>query len=329
MNQSTNYRFGKGASNARIVSGITSAIETVIFEITLRHPEVPDGAVLLWPCSSARSVTFAYCPQKWQCVDGMKVGEFRIAAEGLGAGAAAVFADILHAAAVAAESDRRGDELSRGGRYHDKRMAARSMAFGLEVEYEADFGWCIARVLPDTLKTYEAVVAQLDHALVAYRLTRAPELSRGGADRESASDRGTPEEECDRDERRRRNHTARTNRYVVEGRDLDDDERQDDQPPRGHGRSTNPRPPADPPRPRNGVSDGNVIIQVQCRCEDVRRTFPVSAAVYRQGAIICGLCREPFAQSGGLGRVIKPGSDTSPDRREHLRRPPRADGEGA
>ena len=143
-------------------SDILQAMEACWTAIQTHHPEVPDVRLVLGT-GMDRGVYRKrghWWPSQWS-EDAKLVPEVMVAAEHLQQGQDAVLATLLHEAAHGLAWVRGIKDVSRGGRWHNRRFAEIARALGCIVEKDRQYGHRTTGLTTDTLILY---------GIVAYRL---------------------------------------------------------------------------------------------------------------------------------------------------------------
>jgi hypothetical protein len=140
--------------------------------IRARHPDVPPVVVTVGAGSigqAAGEVKLGhFAAARWEHPDGV-TAELFVGGEGLRRGAEDVLATLLHEAAHGAAATRGVQDVSRGGRYHNRRYAALAGELGLDVAQAGAIGWSATSLRPATAAAYAAELAALAGALTAWR----------------------------------------------------------------------------------------------------------------------------------------------------------------
>ena len=142
--------------------------------IQRKHPEVPNVVITLGAGTSPKErgqVLGHFAPYRWTR-DTEHIHELFIGGEGLAAGGASVMATLLHEAAHGVALARNEQDVSRGGRYHNKRFKAIGEEMGLELALDPrsnGIGWSLTTMPESTAKGYAAAIKRLDASIVAYR----------------------------------------------------------------------------------------------------------------------------------------------------------------
>jgi hypothetical protein len=158
---------------------LVGALDACWAQIRLRHPEVPPavlitGAGTPGPRGGVRLGHFA--ASRWRADGEATLGEVFVGGEGLARGARDVLATLLHEAAHALADQRRIQDTSRQGRYHNQRFKRLAEELGLRVEHHPTLGWS-PTTLPDVAaERYAPVIAALEEALTVYRAAEPTRL---------------------------------------------------------------------------------------------------------------------------------------------------------
>jgi hypothetical protein len=168
---------------------LVTAIENTWSAIRDRHPEVPPvvvtlGSGTLGERGQQRLGHFA--AGRWQVGDDDQHAELFIGGEGLQRGGVGVLTTLLHEAAHGLASTRNIVDTSRQGRYHNQRFRDLAVEVGLMVTADPKIGYAPSELAPGIAELYDAQLAELAGALVAFR---HPE-PRGGRDRNRSAGNG-------------------------------------------------------------------------------------------------------------------------------------------
>lgn len=157
-------------TSTSVTSPLVAAIEATWTAIQAQHPDVPEVVVTLGSGSIARGMKLGhFAAERWVRGED-RVSELFVGGEGLERGGAAVLGTLLHEAAHGAARTRGIQDTSRQGRFHNTKFRSIAESFGLSLEKDPSIGWSVTTVPPATAAAYAPLVAQLDAALVAYRV---------------------------------------------------------------------------------------------------------------------------------------------------------------
>jgi len=161
-----------------LTSPIVAALERAWAGIARHHADVPARvAFALGSGTAGRSGTWLkghYAAGRWRHRDSSEVAhEVFVSGELLGHEARDVMATLLHEAAHAVAHERRIQDTSRGGRYHNARYRALAIELGLTVEQSGAIGWSRTSMLDNTAARYRRELSALAKALTA---SREPEI---------------------------------------------------------------------------------------------------------------------------------------------------------
>lgn len=129
-----------------------------------------------------------FAAARWQTgTDGL-LAELFVGGEGLHDGAEAVLATLLHEAAHGVAASRRVQDVSRGGRYHNRRYAGLARELGLDVAQAGTLGWSATTLPAATAAGYAAELAMLGGALTGWRRSEYQLAGPAGDDDSPAGD---------------------------------------------------------------------------------------------------------------------------------------------
>lgn len=144
-----------------MVQAITAAWKA----IQKRNPEVPDVVVTFGAGSTRGGVVLGHFgPSRWENTEG-SAHELFISGEGLIDGGAAVMATLIHEAAHGHSVATGIVDVSRGGRYHNKRFKAVAESMGITTAYSDSLGWSTSTISDDGRKMYATAIKRLDAAI--------------------------------------------------------------------------------------------------------------------------------------------------------------------
>jgi hypothetical protein len=162
---------------------MVAALERAWAGIARRHPEVPARvAFAIGSGTAGRAggwVKGHYAAGRWHDRGDASVAhEVFVSGELLGQDAQDVLATLPHEAAHALAHERKLQDTSRGGRYHNARYRALASELGLDVARDESIGWSLTTIPPETAGRYRRELAALTAALIAAR--RPEPAGRGG-----------------------------------------------------------------------------------------------------------------------------------------------------
>lgn len=161
-----------------VTAPLIAAIESTWKAIQAQHPDVPEVVVTLGSGSVKKGVNLGhFAAERWMRGED-KVHELFVGGEGLKRGAADVLGTLLHEAAHAAAQARGIKDTSRQGRFHNAKFKAIGEEFGLRLEKDPSIGWSTTHVPYATADRYVREVADLEAAMVAYRVVEATDEGR-------------------------------------------------------------------------------------------------------------------------------------------------------
>jgi hypothetical protein len=170
----------------RIGGDLVRALEEAWETIRVEHPDVPAVVIVTGQGSSRRRGSplrlGQFAAARWQPGAG-ELAEVMVGGEGLARGGRDVLGTLLHEAAHALAAERKINDTSREGRYHNRRFKTLGEEVGLTVERHELLGWAITEVGASTAGAYASTIAALERAIVAYRDREQPrpEQARPGA----------------------------------------------------------------------------------------------------------------------------------------------------
>jgi hypothetical protein len=157
-----------------LTSPIVAALERAWAGIARHHPDVPARvAFALGSGTAGRSGVWLkghYAAGRWRHRDSTEVAhEVFVSGELLGHEARDVMATLLHEAAHAIAYERKVQDTSRGGRYHNARYRALATELGLIVDQAGAIGWSKTSLPDETAARYRRELSALAKALTASR----------------------------------------------------------------------------------------------------------------------------------------------------------------
>jgi hypothetical protein len=165
------------AEPSSIGGDLVRAFEGAWDAIRREHPEVPPVVIVTGQGSSRRrgvSLRLGqFAAARWQPGAG-ELAEVMVGGEGLARGGREVLGTLFHEAAHALAAERKINDTSREGRYHNRRFKALGEELGLTVERHELLGWAITEVRASTATAYAPTIAALERAIVAYRDREQP-----------------------------------------------------------------------------------------------------------------------------------------------------------
>lgn len=163
------------SGNGIVASALVATLERAWGAIVEHHPQVPEVVVVVAPGSGGRSGELKlghFAAARWE-VDGDQRSELLVGGEGLRLGAGEVLG--TPAARVGPRLGRvRGvQDVSRGGRYHNRRYKALAEEVGLAVAQVGSIGWSATTVRDETIARYRSTLAEVEASLVLWRRMEA------------------------------------------------------------------------------------------------------------------------------------------------------------
>jgi hypothetical protein len=152
------------------LSALLEVLESAWRLLAERHPELPGVAFVVesGPAPFPVRPCGHWTADRWSLPSGERVGELRIPAEHLQQGASAVLELLLHEAAHVLAHVRSVREVSRQGRYHNKRYSLLARELGLSVERDETAGFHQTKLPRRARARYTDVLAQLEKGLADY-----------------------------------------------------------------------------------------------------------------------------------------------------------------
>lgn len=156
----TNTMTGKDFS-VSMVQAITAAWKA----IQRHNPEVPNVVVTFGAGSMRGGVVLGHFgPSRWENTEG-SAHELFVSGEGLIDGGRSVMATLLHEAAHGHALATNVIDVSRNGRYHNKKFKSQAEAMGIETTHSPALGWSTSTLSDEGAKTYAAAIKKLDAAI--------------------------------------------------------------------------------------------------------------------------------------------------------------------
>lgn len=154
-------------------SVLVAVLERAWEAIRNRHAEVPEVVMVVAAGSDGRARQGLklghFAASRWHLGDTQRA-EVLISGEGLRRGACDVLGTLLHEAAHGLAQVRGIKDISRGGRYHNRRYRSLAEELGLIVVQTPPIGWSVTSVPETTALGYEQVLEELADALVLWRV---------------------------------------------------------------------------------------------------------------------------------------------------------------
>jgi hypothetical protein len=148
---------------------LVAALEHAWQTIRRRHPDVPEAVLVVASGSEGKRLNLGhFAPHRWQ-VNGSDRHEVLVGGEGLHRGPLEVLGTLLHEAAHGLAQARSLQDISRQGRYHNRRYAQLARELGLDVATVKPIGWSATTVPGATAAGYAGQLEELQAALVLWR----------------------------------------------------------------------------------------------------------------------------------------------------------------
>lgn len=158
------------ATTKSVTAPLVDAIEATWKAIQAQHPDVPEVVVTLGSGSAKKGMKLGhFAAERWMRGED-KVHELFVGGEGLRRGAVDVLGTLLHEAAHSAAKARGIQDTSRQGRFHNAKFKMIAEEFGLRIDKDPSIGWSLTEVPTATATRYGRQVANLETAMVAYRV---------------------------------------------------------------------------------------------------------------------------------------------------------------
>jgi len=157
-------------------SPVVAGLERAWAAIRTAHPQVPAAVLVVASGASGRQLRWGhFAAGRWHAAASAGARpEVLVGGEGLARGPVEVLGTLLHEAAHGLADARRIQDVSRGGRYHNRRYAALAAELGLEVAKVYPIGWSATTVPPATAGRYAGVLADLERCLRLWRRREQP-----------------------------------------------------------------------------------------------------------------------------------------------------------
>ena len=256
------------------VSGIVAALERAWAAVRVRHPDVPDVALIVASGMKRGNLECwgHYWHARWsRAGDASRRPEVMISGEGLNRPPAEVLGTLIHEAVHGAAKARNIEDTSRQGRWHNGKFAVLAEAMGLRAIRHKTIGH-VTEIRPGTVTDYADVLADLASALVLYRVNETRWV-RPRAPRPRA-----PEPDIGID-------GPMAPRPILPSPGIEDDERADLADETGGATLTVTLVPVDT---KNGLVG-------MCGCG---RKLRGSVSAWKGGAVLCATCNQPFQITG-------------------------------
>ncbi len=154
---------------------VVAGLERAWAAIRAAHPEVPAAVLVVASGASGRQLRWGhFAAGRWHVSRDQAHPEVLVGGEGLARGPVEVLGTLLHEAAHGLAHARRIRDVSRGGRYHNRRYATLARELGLEAARVDPVGWSATTVPPATAAGYTTVLADLERCLRLWRRHEQP-----------------------------------------------------------------------------------------------------------------------------------------------------------
>lgn len=166
-------------------SALVAAMEVAWESIQANHPDVPDVVIRLGVGDS----NWGHFAWHRLVEEGRGTAhEVMLGAQRLGMGPAEAFTTLLHEAVHAANYELGVKDVSRQGRYHNKRFAAKCDEMGLLAEFHSPTcGLALTTLAEGTAKRYADVIARLSDARKVYETPAVAPAAEGTEKKERKS----------------------------------------------------------------------------------------------------------------------------------------------
>lgn len=154
-------------------SPVVAALERAWDAIRSHHPEVPEVIVILASGTETKASKLGhYAIDRWKVAGQEDTRpEVLIAGEGLNRGANGTLETLLHEAAHGLAFARDVKDVSRGGRYHNKRYCELAAEVGLMADEIPPFGFSRTTLTGPAVLRYAATILDLEAVLQIRRLS--------------------------------------------------------------------------------------------------------------------------------------------------------------
>lgn len=157
---------------------LVATLEDAYNAVRRLHPEIPPAVILISsrPPTKTRQVWGHFASSRWD-VQGQKLSEIMIAAEGLKRPPRETLATVVHEATHGLCFARGIKDTSDSGRYHNEDFKRTAEELGLSVDKVPRGGWTVTTIADGV---YEDIVNDISTDLVAYRETEVVFSQTGG-----------------------------------------------------------------------------------------------------------------------------------------------------
>lgn len=151
------------------LSSLTSALERCWTAIRTINPDVRDAALVVYLHQNCdRRGHFQ--ENSWTTTNALKLDEVHISSHILAEGAQSVFRTLLHEACHSVATRRDVQDVSRQGRYHNKRFRDLARELGLTTAKEPGIGYVTPGITVRAQNTYANAIAELETAIELYQM---------------------------------------------------------------------------------------------------------------------------------------------------------------
>ncbi len=149
------------------VSPLVEALERGWNAIRAVHPDTPEAVIVIGPGDDNPRVLKLghWSPGRWVVPEQGRRAEVLISGESLRWPAAEIFNTLLHEAAHGIAWQRKVQDTSRQGRYHNREYKKIAEEVGLGVQKDKTYGWNITEILPASIERFAAAIVDLQRAI--------------------------------------------------------------------------------------------------------------------------------------------------------------------
>ncbi len=162
-------RLARPEDSTEAVSKVLQVLEATWQAIRARHPQIPQVVIIIASGTDGKQARWGHhAPKRWQ-VGLEDRTEIMVSGEGLRRGARSVLGTLLHEATHAMSAARGIQDVSRQGRYHNKKFKTQAEELGITVEHDDRLGWSITTLPDGTAARYTDQLAALEAAITLWR----------------------------------------------------------------------------------------------------------------------------------------------------------------